>query len=105
MMYVDLKPCMYPSEHGMSAAKTLTYRYINNKYVTNMSVPVCTWYIYVYPGQNVYIHVHACKYTYDQCTYMFILAFVSTMYVHGMYNISIVHTCTCEFAQADGKTQ
>ncbi len=77
--------CMYPSQHGMSAAQTLTYMYVNNEFVTNMSVPVCSWYVHVYIGQCVYILVYTCKYTYEQCTYMFILPFVCTMYVHCSY--------------------
>ena len=94
MMHVDLMKCMYPSRHGMSAAQTLTYRYVNNEYVTNMSVPVCTWYTHVYAGQNVYIHVYTCTYTYEQYTYMLILAYVCTMYVHVSYMYVQYQNCT-----------
>ncbi len=94
MMYVDLKKCMYPFQRGMSAAQTVTCRYANNEYhhddVTNLSVPVCTWYTHVYAGQNVYIHVYTCTYTYEQCRYMFILAYVCTMYVLHVSS----HLCT-----------
>jgi hypothetical protein len=87
-------PGMYPSQHGMSAAQTLTYRYVNKEYVTNMSVPVCTWYKHVYAGQNVYIHVYTFMYTYEQCAYLFILAYVCTMYVHVSYLYVQYQNCT-----------
>ncbi len=93
---VDLMKCMYPSQQGMSTAQTLTYRYVNSEYVANMSVPVqvCTWYTHVYAGQNVCIHVLTCTYTYEQCKYMFILAYVCTMYVHVSYMYVQYQNCT-----------
>ncbi len=38
--------------------ETLTYMYVNKKYVTSIYVLVCTWYVQVYMSQNVYILVH-----------------------------------------------
>ena len=83
MMYVDSMKCMYLSQQVILASQTLTYRNVNNESVTNISVHVCTRYMHVYT--NLYIHVYTYTYTYEQCTYMFILAYVCTMYVHGAY--------------------
>ena len=98
MMHVDLMKCMYPSQHGMSAAQTLTYRYVNKDYVTNMSVPVYTNFehgIHMFMQVKICIYIYIrCAYTYKQCTYMFILACVCTMYVHVSYMYVQYQNCT-----------
>ncbi len=71
-----LQTCLYPFVHGIHTASCMF-----------MQVKMCIY---------MYIHVRA-PCTYEQCTYMFILAYVCTMYVHVTVSYMYVQYQNCTY--------